>query len=566
MVRRSDSVLHTRLPVTGPQGQLVQPQALAQLPKLQRKLYHLPGVAWCLVGNGLSNQTFIEAPQGLIVVDTGECVEEMRSALREVRQHTAKPICAVIYSHFHYVNGTQAILEDKPTQPLHIYAHPGIDDNLQRSAGLAQPRYSRGLVHQFGVRLPEQGEDALLHCGLGLSYRNKAHAPFTPGYMPATTHLQDGATLNIGGLEVQFFYAPSDSDDSITLWIDSLGLCVNNLLWPALFNLYAIRGEQWRDPRLLLAGMDQIATLAPSHLIATHGPPVSDDVENYIQIYRDSIQFLWDQTVRGANAGLSLAELTHHVRLPTIFDKHPHTQQLYGVAEHHIRQIYNGLFGWFDEDASQLLPLAPADRSRRMIRGFGGRAKVRKQLHEALGKRDYRWALELGGWLLAVKPTQADREDVAEGLRGVARQTTSANLRNWCLTRALEVTGHINLDRFRQHRLDTSSLLQQSPEQTLAILGVLLNPVKAGSLNMRIGFQFIGTRRLTLHIRNQIAVLTENNSASDASLMLSQETWAGLLAGEIYLTDAIEEGTVSIEGEAEEIVAALACFDIETFQ
>ena len=43
--------------------------------------------------------------------------------------------------------------------------------------------------------------------------------------------------------------APSDADDSITIWFPELGVCVNNIVWPALFNIYAIRGEEYRDPQ-----------------------------------------------------------------------------------------------------------------------------------------------------------------------------------------------------------------------------------------------------------------------------------------------------------------------------
>ena len=40
---------------------------------------------WCAVGNGLSNQTFVEGPDGLIVIDTGDSIEEMRWSLEQVR-------------------------------------------------------------------------------------------------------------------------------------------------------------------------------------------------------------------------------------------------------------------------------------------------------------------------------------------------------------------------------------------------------------------------------------------------------------------------------------------------
>jgi hypothetical protein len=31
-------------------------------------------------------------------------------------------------------------------------------------------------------------------------------------------------------------------------------VAINNLAWPALFNVFPIRGEEYRDPRVLLTG------------------------------------------------------------------------------------------------------------------------------------------------------------------------------------------------------------------------------------------------------------------------------------------------------------------------
>ena len=70
---------------TGPLGQRAHRRHLEHSVRLERRLYAVrPGV-WTLVGNGLSNQTFLEGPEGLIAIDTGESVEEMRTALAEVR-------------------------------------------------------------------------------------------------------------------------------------------------------------------------------------------------------------------------------------------------------------------------------------------------------------------------------------------------------------------------------------------------------------------------------------------------------------------------------------------------
>ena len=40
--------------------------------QFEPRLHRVGDHAWCVVGNGLSNQTFIDAPEGLIAIDTGE--------------------------------------------------------------------------------------------------------------------------------------------------------------------------------------------------------------------------------------------------------------------------------------------------------------------------------------------------------------------------------------------------------------------------------------------------------------------------------------------------------------
>jgi alkyl sulfatase BDS1-like metallo-beta-lactamase superfamily hydrolase len=103
---------------------------------------------------------------------------------------------------------------------------------------------------------------------------------------------------------------------------------------------------------------------------------------------RDAIQYLWDQTVRHTNRGLTGPELAHAVRLPDPCDDDHLTGEFYGVTEHHVRQIRSGLFGFFDGDEGQLFPLPPADRAARLIAGFGGADRVRLEARAAIDGDD----------------------------------------------------------------------------------------------------------------------------------------------------------------------------------
>ena len=74
-----------RRTVTDARGQRAHAAHVAQSERLARQLYEVGGDAWTLVGNGLSNQSFVRGPEGIIAIDTGESIEEMRAAIAELR-------------------------------------------------------------------------------------------------------------------------------------------------------------------------------------------------------------------------------------------------------------------------------------------------------------------------------------------------------------------------------------------------------------------------------------------------------------------------------------------------
>ena len=62
-------------------------------------------------------------------------------------------------------------------------------------------------------------------------------------------------------------------------------------------------------------------------------------------------------------------------------------------------------------------------------------------MDSAMNEEDYRWALELGSWLEKSTEDQLYRDALANVVRLVGQRTISANIRNWCLTKALELEG-----------------------------------------------------------------------------------------------------------------------------
>jgi alkyl sulfatase BDS1-like metallo-beta-lactamase superfamily hydrolase len=395
------------------------------------------------------------------------------------------------------------------------------------------------------------------------------HAPSTPGYVAADHTFTEQVTVNLAGLEMQVTPAPSDADDSVTLWFPHFNVAVHNLVWPALFNVFAIRGEEYRDPRVLLNGLDHLRSLNAEHLVATHGPPLSgkQELERRVTAYRDSIQFLWDQTVRWTNRGATGPELAHRIQLPAIYDEDWLTQQHYGLAEHHVRQIRAGLFGFFDGDPVGLLPLDTTDEAERMVSAMGGEEKVRTLCVEALAgtDNDRRWALSLAA-RLAHRPgaTQQDQRLLADALRTAARRTTSANVRNWCLTRALDLDGSLDMSRLRTHRFSRRQVARWSLDAAVSVLRVLVEPDRLTGVDLHLAVVLDG-ERTGIHFRNHIACPTEGVDA-EAVLTGPRDVWNQILTGSSDVRNAVDSGDLSIEGDTARVFQALAAIDHPGFE
>ena len=77
-----------------------------------------------------------------------------------------------------------------------------------------------------------------------------------------------------------------------------------------------------------------------------------------------------------------------------------------------------------------------------------------------------------------------DRKRLAAALRGIAYSTSAANIRNWCITRALELDQSLNLSRFRSHRFNKRELERRKASNSLKLLRVLLVPEIASEIDL----------------------------------------------------------------------------------
>ena len=97
----SISVVAQAQPVDAPADQRANPAVLAHQKTLVPGLKRIGNRVYGAEFMGYSNFGFIEGDTGIIVVDAGWFPAPTANAVALLREHTTKPIIAVIYTHVH---------------------------------------------------------------------------------------------------------------------------------------------------------------------------------------------------------------------------------------------------------------------------------------------------------------------------------------------------------------------------------------------------------------------------------------------------------------------------------
>jgi len=93
--------------------------------------------------------------------------------------------------------------------------------------------------------------------------------------------------------------------------------------------------------------LDEMRALNADYLIPSHTRPIigRERILRTLTDYRDAIQFLHDQTIRGMNRGLTPNELVERVKLPGRLAEKPYLKEFYGSVAFSVRDIFDNYLG-----------------------------------------------------------------------------------------------------------------------------------------------------------------------------------------------------------------------------
>ena len=484
------------------------------------------------IGFGLANSIMIEGKDGLIIVDTMESRETAASVLIEFRNITQKPIRAIIYTHNHadHIFGAEVFAAGGSPE---VYAHETTLYYVNRILSKMRPSISIRSMRMFGNTLDNEG---LVNAGIGPYLGIGPDS--TVGFIQPTRTFSDTLEAEAAGIEFELIHAPGETNDHLLVWLPGQKVLMpgDNFYW-TFPNLYTIRGTPFRSLQQWYRSIDKMRDLNPEILIPSHGRPIVGfgKIRTILTNYRDAIQFIHDQSIRGINMGMTPDELAEFVVLPPHLKNLPYLQEFYGKTSWSARSMFSGNLGWFDGDSATLQPLTRLQQAELMARISGGEDELIKHAKEALENGEYQTALQLTGHLVRLKPNNQQAKDIrVKALTALGEREENPNARHYYLTEALEIR-----DGFvaRETGKPTPKLLHDFPlKGYFESLAVNLDPEASADVDKIVAMKFPDINKAyTIHVRHGVAEIRPRSQKEidkmefDIEVVADSKAWKEML-------------------------------------
>ncbi|MGB3887486.1 alkyl/aryl-sulfatase [Gordonia sp. (in: high G+C Gram-positive bacteria)] len=513
----------------------------SRLASMQGLYEVVPGL-YQVRGLDLSNMTFIEGDQGVIILDTLTTREPAAAALNLYREHRGdRPVKAVIYTHCHvdHFGGVLGVVDqaavdagDVPVIAPEGFLEHAIAENVYAGTAMA-----RRAGYMYGAAL-EPGETGHVGAGLGQS-PSLGVAGLIPPTIDITT---TGQTLTVDGVEMEFQMAPgTEAPAEMHIYFPRYkALCIAENACHTLHNLLTLRGAVVRDPHAwagyLTEAIDTFADRTDVIFSPHHWPTWGgDNITEFLNVQRDMYAYLHDQTVRMINAGYTGTEIAEQIQLPPELENAWYVRGYYGSVSHNVKAIYQRYMGWFDGNPARLWPHTPANEATRYVAAMGGLDRVVDLAQQAYDDGDYRWAATLLDHAVFVDANhEAARALYANTLDQMAYGIENGTWRNFFLSGATELRGR----NFGTPTATSSPevMAQLTPAQIFDSIAISIDGPRAWDERLAIDVVFTEldeTYRLVL--RNGVLVhrvRIEKDGPADATVTTTKARLLARLAGD----------------------------------
>ncbi len=306
-------------------------------------------------GIGFGNTFLVMTPEGNVIIDTSSAA--MASKHRQLLTKVSNaPVKYIVLTHGHgdHTGGVH-LWRQESTQILTQRNFPPFRAYQDRLVGY----FARSNAAQFNF-------DAERLKQLYQSPQDKV----TP-----TLTFDDRYDFELGGVKFEVYHTPGETPDALSVWLPKYKAAfVGDNLYDSFPNIYTLRGTTPRWPLEYIASLNKVLSWKPEIVLPSHGLPIvgNDEITRRITRYRDAIQYVHDETVKGMNDGKDVFTLMREIKLPAELD----IGETYGKVSWSVRGIYEGYVGWFDLNPATMYSESPTVANAELVDLAGGPAAV----------------------------------------------------------------------------------------------------------------------------------------------------------------------------------------------
>lgn len=519
----------------------------------------------------LSNITFIEGPQGIVIVDPLISTETAKASLDLYFKHRPKqPIVAVIYTHSHvdHYGGVKGVVseDDVKSGKVKIVAPIGFIESAAAENVMAGNAMSRRASYMYGNLLP-MSPTGQVGAGLGMTTSSG-----TVSLIPPTEIIKTNKQhLKLAGLDFVFYMAPdSEAPSEMFFYIPEFhALCTAEDATHTLHNTYSLRGAKIRDPfawskylneAMYLWGNDVQVLFAPHHW------PVWDkeNIVKHLKLQRDMYRFINDQTLHYANQGFTMDEIAEKVMLPESLSHYWSNRGYYGTMNHNTKATYVKYLGWFSGNPATLHPLEPVEGSKKYVDYMGGAAKIMELARKDYEQGNYRWVAEVMNHVVFAEPNNQEARNLeADALEQLGYQAESGPWRNFYLSGAKELRNGVQ----KLATPDTASpdtIRAMSTDLFFDYMGVKLNGDKAANTTITLNFVFPDiNEKYIVELNNGSLhhIQGYQSDKADATISINRETLNQIILKQKTVESTLANKELKIDGNQESLKQLLGFID-----
>lgn len=360
---------------------------------------------------GFGNTFMVTTGQGNVVIDTSLAMHAARHK-KLLQAENSGPIKYIILTHAHgdHTGGVTA-WKEKGTEIIAQKQHVEFMHYQKRLEGF----FSLRNAAQFSRPRPKE-------------------EPWPGNYgakIEPTILFDDKHAFELGGRKFEIFHTPGETPDHLTVWMPEFKAAfIGDNFYRSFPNIYTLRGTQPRWALEYIRSLNQVLALKPEILLPSHGLPVRGNAEITKQLtrYRDAIQYVHDEVVKGMNAGKDVYTLMRTIQLPNDLE----LGESYGRLTWSIRGIYEGYVGWFDLNPATMYDKPASSVYPDLVRLAGGPDAIVKQALIRLKSGEPVEALQLIDVALTAEPNhRPSLEARLQALDNLQSRCRNANERGW---------------------------------------------------------------------------------------------------------------------------------------